>query len=384
MNPLDLVILALVAVAAAGGWRIGFVARVTSWVGLALGLVLAVLLLGPLLGALADAEAATLLLVSAGVIFVGTFGGQALGFALSARIGRPQGRARTADRFAGAVAGLGGTVALVWLLVPVVADTPGWPAETAPQSAIARAVHDHLPPPPDAVRVLGGLIGDDVPRVFDDLRPTPDLGPPPPETGIPPEVGQDVAASVVKVEGVACGQVQDGSGVVVGPGEVVTNAHVVAGEAATEVVAVDGRRLAATVVSFDPGRDLAVLSVPELGAPALELVDAPDAQQGGVFGFPGGGELRVAPFRVERTITAVGRDIYDGARTERQVLELAADLAPGDSGAALIDPAGDVVGIAFAIAPDRPTVAYALTDDEVRAVLAERAASAISTGPCLS
>ena len=63
---------------------------------------------------------------------------------------------------------------------------------------------------------------------------------------------------------------------------------------------------------------------------------------------------------------------------------LASDLAPGDSGAAMIDTQGSVVGIAFAVAPDKPGVAYALALDEVRAVLAGDLSSEVDTGDCLA
>ena len=89
-----------------------------------------------------------------------------------------------------------------------------------------------------------------------------------------------------------------------------------------------------------------------------------------MFGHPGGGALEVSPFQVAEQITASGRDIYDRSGTEREVLVLAAALAPGDSGSALIDPAGSVVGVAFAVAPDEPGVAYALAVSELEAVLA--------------
>ena len=100
----------------------------------------------------------------------------------------------------------------------------------------------------------------------------------------------------------------------------------------------------------------------------------------------GGRALEASPFTVDRRIRAVGRDIYGETRTERDVLVLAADLEPGDSGSPLVEPDGDVVGVAFAIAPDRPGVAYALTPAEVRAVLDEVPASPrpAATGPCLT
>jgi S1-C subfamily serine protease len=65
------------------------------------------------------------------------------------------------------------------------------------------------------------------------------------------------------------------------------------------------------------------------------------------------------------------------------VLILASDLAPGDSGAALVNPKGAVVGVAFAIAPDRPGTAYALDVVELQAALAAPRAGKVSTGGCL-
>jgi S1-C subfamily serine protease len=384
VNLLDLLLVGLLVAGVVGGYRLGFVTRVTSWIGLVAGLVLAVALVDPIVSSFDDATSTTLLLVAAGIVFVGAFGGQALGLAIGNRY-RPvrAGTVRRTDRFAGAAIGAVGVLALIWLLVPVIAATPGWPAELAPRSVIARAVHDALPEPPDAVQALQALVGDDLPRVFDDLRPTPDVGPPPASSGLTQEVTDAVVPSVVKVEGEACGRIQDGSGFVVAPGLVVTNAHVVAGEERSDVLTSSGERLPGVAVAFDPDRDLAVLSVAGLEAPGLPLADAAAGDIGGVFGFPGGGDLRIAPFSVVREIRALGRDIYDDGRTEREVLELASDLAPGDSGSALVAPDGTVVGVAFAIAPDRPDVAYALTVDELETVLAGDLTSAVSTGPCI-
>ncbi len=62
------------------------------------------------------------------------------------------------------------------------------------------------------------------------------------------------------------------------------------------------------------------------------------------------------------------------------------ELAFGDGGhavGALVDAAGAVVGVAFAIAPDDPNVAYALTTDELAAVLATDLATQDDAGPCI-
>jgi S1-C subfamily serine protease len=189
----------------------------------------------------------------------------------------------------------------------------------------------------------------------------------------------------VKVVGEACGRIQEGTGFVARPGLVVTNAHVVSGESRTTLERSDGQRVDAIVVAFDPARDLAVLSAPALDRPALPLGSAQPGVLGAVYGHPGGGPLKASPFRVDRRIRAVGRDIYGSSRTERDVLVLAADLEPGDSGSALVARGGRVAGVAFAIAPDRPGVAYALTPAEVRDVLDTVPAtrSPVPTGQCL-
>ncbi len=77
--------------------------------------------------------------------------------------------------------------------------------------------------------------------------------------------------------------------------------------------------------------------------------------------------LRAAPARIAEEIDARGTDIYRTTPTSRDVFVLAAQLAPGDSGAPLVDQFGRVVGVAFAIDPGRDGTAYALTTAELRA-----------------
>src|SRR5690606_37339938 len=152
------------------------------------------------------------------------------------------------------------------------ADTPGWPAEQARSSAIGGGLADAFPDPPDTVLAVQGLVGDDqFPQVFDSLRRTPDLRPPPPETGLSDDLNQQIVQSVVKVEGIACQRQIDGSGFVVAPDTVVTNAHVVAGEPETTVVRSDGTTVEARVVVYDVDRDLAVLRAPGLDRPPLPI-----------------------------------------------------------------------------------------------------------------
>lgn len=372
--------------AAFGGYRLGLLARVTSWIGMALGTVAGALALPPILRSIENGSDSQLLFVTMGVLLGCAFLGQALGLWVGGRmhLALPGASVRSVDRGAGAAAGAMGVLVGLWLLLPLMADVPGWFAIQARTSKVAAWVDERFPPAPDTMATLRRLVGgDQFPRVFDALQPAPDLGPPPEASGIPQAVQDAVVPSTVKVEGIACRRIQEGSGFVVAPGLVVTNAHVVAGEDETLVQRSDGSEVRATVVAFDPRRDLAVLSAPDLNRPALGRVDVEEGAIGAVFGHPGGGPLRVAPFQVGRTVEATGTDIYDQERTERKVLILSSSLAPGDSGAALIDPQGRVVGVAFAIAPDKPGVAYALDIEELEAVLAGDLGHAVDTGPCL-
>jgi S1-C subfamily serine protease len=385
MNLLDAIIVVVAIMAAVGGYRLGFVTRVVSWIGMGVGLAVAIKVLPAVLDRFRGADQLVLLALTLAVVFAGAFTGQAIGFVIGNRL-RPRsegGSVRRIDGAAGAVAGVLGVVVLVWLLLPVLAGASGYPSELATGSRVAQELDDHLPDAPDSIQALRSLFGEDnFPAVFDALSPTPDLGPPPVETGISAETGARVARSVVKVEGIACRQVQDGTGWVAGEDLVVTNAHVVAGERETEVIRDDGSRADATVVAFDPDRDLAVLRVPGLDRDPLAIAPSSAESAGGVYGHPGGGPLRIAPFAVSRRINAVGRDIYGTGVTTRDVLELRASLRPGDSGSALVSPAGTVVGVAFAIAPDRADVAYALATDELQAVLSGDLVRAVDTGPC--
>ncbi len=126
-----------------------------------------------------------------------------------------------------------------------------------------------------------------------------------------------------------------------------------------------------------------MLRVPGLNRTPLAISDGDQGAAGGVFGHPGGAPLRIAPFVVGEEVEAVGADIYDRAETRRDVLILASALRPGDSGAALVDGNGAVVGVAFAIAPDEPEVAYALDTSELNEALQNDLATPVGTGPCL-
>ena len=388
MNQLDLIVVVMVLAAGVGGWRLGFLARVFSWFGLALGVFLGSRLLPSVLHAISSNDAGYRAAIAVLVLLGGAFAGQALGLMAGLRIHRvlPLGPIRLIDRSVGAALGSVGVMLSFWLFVlPWLVDLPGWPAQQARSSAVAQALDKYAPSPPDRFKALRRLIGDrNFPEVFDKLAPAPESGPPPAETGFAAGVQERVAASTDKIEGEACHRIQEGSGFAAAADLVATNAHVVAGVRSPVVIRPDGRHIPATLVFFDSDRDLALLRVTGLNQTPLPIATAHTGDRGAVFGHPGGQDpLRVAPARVSQEVTARGRDLYDAHRTDRDVFVLAAGLHPGDSGAAFTNLSGQVVGVAFAIAPDQPDTAYALTSKELNAALAgPRIAQ--SSGPCLS
>jgi S1-C subfamily serine protease len=254
---------------------------------------------------------------------------------------------------------------------------------------VARWVARSLPNPPTALEVLHRLFGGDTaPQVFSALQAAGAVGPPPAFSSLSGAVTGAVEQATVKVEGQACDEIVDGSGFAVATDLIVTNAHVVAGEqrGQTYVLLPSGARKSATVVLFDPERDLALLSVPGLGETPLPVGTAHAGQAGAVFGHPNGqNQLAVQPVAIDQEINAVGLDLYDKHNTSRDVFVLAANLAHGDSGAPLVSTSGAAVGVVFAIAADQSGTAYALTSTELNADLAApRTNGGTTTGPCLT
>ncbi len=387
LNVFDLLILGVVASAAVGGYRLGFVARVMSWVGLAAGVLAGAWLAPRALAWFPGGDAQTRLLIALAVFLFLTTAGASIGGVVGSGVRRllPPGTGlRQADRAAGAILGGVGAAVFVWLLVPALAEVPGTVSMLARNSTIAQGI-DRYAPEPQALQDLRRQVAEvNFPQVFSRLGPSPTAGPPPGEVAIPAALRTRVAASTVKVTGTACGRVLSGSGFAPSPDTIVTNAHVVAGVSKPSVIRPDGRRLPAIVEVFDPRRDLAVLRVNGLGEDALPVGAGSEGDQGAVFGHPNGqDELAVIPARIETELTAQGMDLYGSAQTRREIFILAAALVPGDSGGALVDTSGQVVGVAFAVAPDKPSTSYALTSTELRAVLAVGRHGTVGSGPCL-
>ena len=386
MNGLDLILIVLAAFAAYGGWRLGFLRRLSGWIGAALGLAAAIVILPELVERMSLQSDLSVVLVSTALLVLLASLGQGIGAAIGARLRAEvdSSAARQLDAAGGLLLGIVGVAVLAWLVVPVMADAEGWPSASTRGSTLAALVDEHLPdPPPQIARLEQQLVGGDFPQLFTGLRRAPDITDAPTGSTVSQEVLDTAARSVVRIRSEACGRVQSGSGFVVADGIVATNAHVVAGSDVLELDTPDGARAGGQVVAFDPAVDLALVAT-DLDRPALPVAEPAEGDQGLVMGFPGGGPFAPSPFAIGELLDARGYDIYDRATVDRQILALASALEPGDSGSAVLRAAGSVGGVAVAVAPDRPEVAYALAIDELRQLLGRGATGRVSTGACTS
>jgi S1-C subfamily serine protease len=164
-----------------------------------------------------------------------------------------------------------------------------------------------------------------------------------------------------------------GSGVVISPdGLLLTNSHVVRGAARVAVLAPDGRRFDARLLGEDAATDLAVLRA-EAAAPlpAAELGDSAVLRVGQVA-IAIGNPLGFANTVTAGIVSALGRALpgRDGLPIE-DLIQTDAALNPGNSGGALADSAGRVVGIATAVITGAQGLCFAVAADTARLVLSQ-------------
>ena len=188
-----------------------------------------------------------------------------------------------------------------------------------------------------------------------------------------PETVEDVAPSVVTifVEGVQ-GE-GSGSGVIWDDqGRIVTNNHVVEGAGDVEVAFANGTRVEAEILGTDERTDLAVVDVERDGLPAARFAEA----------LPRVGELAIAmgsPLGLENTVSAgivsaLHRDLPSGGTTPALIdlIQTDAAISPGNSGGALVDADGVVMGINVAYIPPEAravSIGFAIPSPVVRDVV---------------
>lgn len=368
MNLVDAILVALAMGAIVHGIALGAAVQVISFGGLVSGLALSVAA-APHVQTLASDSTTRVVLVVATLVLV-----PAMTTAVARVLGVRAWLLVQHTKLGAVDAGVGAVIAAVaalltaWLIASMLARLPDPTLTTEiQQSRILRTIDSVMPAPPAIFARIGRLLNPlGFPDVFAQLEPTPPGGL---TVAAPPLVRAALArdgASVLKIEGSGCGGILEGSGLVVAPDLVLTNAHVVAGISHPFVVEGQTRR-PATAVLFDPKLDVAVLRADGLRATALTVTtsSAPRGTSAVVIGYPGGGPLTAVGAAVLTRNDAVGRDIYGRSLTTRTIYQLRAVVRPGNSGGPLVLSDGTVVGVVFARSSSNPDVGYALTSDEV-------------------
>ena len=346
MSTADWVVIGVVVVAALYGLATGLVRGALSLAGFALGAYVGARVAPALLS---DGSPYAPLVALAGAVFGGALlHGLAglLGGVLRTTLSAVPGL-RTLDSIAGLLLGAAAGVVLCWAVGAVLLYLPGQAdmRRAVQRSEILSALNGAFPPE----RLLETLERVDPIGVF--AGPPAIVAPPDSRLARDPDV-LAASKSVVRVTGIACGLGVEGSGWIVRPGLVVTNAHVVAGIGTPRVDRRDGiTSRPATVVAFDERNDVAVLRVPGLGGPPLRVAE-PDRSTGVVLvGYPGNGPLTLTPGRLGGTRQLISRNAYGRGPVTRAITTIRGVIEPGSSGGPGIDAGGRVRTTVFARQP---------------------------------
>jgi S1-C subfamily serine protease len=384
---IDLVILVIAFFVAIAGWRAGAVGSLLAFVGVVLGLV-AGMLLAPYLVVHVTGDRARLfvsLFLVLGLVVIGEIAGVVLGRAMRAAI-RHRGL-RSVDSLIGMSLQVMAVLVAAYLLASLLTASSTQPKMSAAVrgSRVLTQVDEVAPGWLQSVpgRLKGLLDTSGFPEVLPGFMPI----------AIPDAALADdpvVAAtrpSVVKIRGVAqgCQKILEGTGFVVAPNRVMSNAHVVAG-ADSVSVETGSEKYDGSVVSYDPDADISILDVPNLPVQPLAFAEnpAPPGTDAVVLGYPGGGDFVATPARVRETIELNGPDIYKTTTILREVYTIRGTVRQGNSGGPMINRGGKVLGVVFGAAVDDADTGFVLTGNEVGRQLAKIGnTERVATGPCV-
>ncbi len=388
-NLVDLILLALIAYSIVRGVKTGAAIQLGAYGGFWVGLIVGALG-APTFGRLFSPGLARTI-----VSLVIVFGTASIVAGLGRYLGATASKSLKHIRLGSVDSVLGGGISAValmlgvWIFAAVAVNSPfmSLSSEVA-SSRVVGLIDNVMPPAPSVFARLDALIGSaGFPSVFASLPPA--LAGPVnlPNSQVVQNTAAKIEASTVKIEGVGCGNILEGSGFVIAPGLVVTNAHVVAGIANPVVIDSTGDH-PAKAIWFNPKFDLAVLSAPGVNDPALKI-DPSEVSRGTeavVLGYPEGGPLTIGSAGVMAAFEARGRDIYNQGLTIRLVYQLEAIVRPGNSGGPLVDTQnGEVIGVVFSRSTTNSHVGFALASPGVLSQIKQAEASHgyVSTGACV-
>jgi S1-C subfamily serine protease len=389
VNWVDLLIIGLMLLAAVHGLRLGALVQLLTFGGFWLGMLLGTLVWVRAWSFIHDATERAVITVAAVLITAVALGvlGRVVGSYSNLTLRRHH--LGHIDSALGVVVAVFAVLLSAWLVASVISSPNSrftWLSSAVARSDILHSVDRILPQVPSVFTDLQNYLNDQgFPQVFSTLtEPTPGAVPTPTDAATR-ALANPAIFSTVKILGAACGNEQEGSGFVVGHGLVATNAHVVAGEATTDIV-LGGASYRATVVLFDPSFDLAILRTTAPLGPILTIDPGQVARgtQAAILGYPEDGPLTIGSAGVSAEITASGKDIYNQGAVTRGVYALDANVRPGNSGGPVVAAGGEVIGVVFSRSTVYDNVGYALTSPGVLARVQEAASrtAAVSTRNC--
>ena len=391
MNWVDLLVVVLALLAAASGWRQGVAVALLAFTGVLLGAVVGVRLAPTFVGLVDGAGPRIAVGVSTVVLLIAV--GETCGVLIGRAIrGTMHVKAiRAVDSVLGAIVQAAAVLVAAWLLaVPLASSGDATLAGAVRGSAVLSEVNTVLPARAQRLPSEFGALLDTsgLPNVLGPFGRTPITDVQAPDTAQQSSaVAQRSRASVLKVRAAApsCSRGLEGTGFVIAPERVMTNAHVVAGSNKVAVETAKGQ-LPAAVVLFDPQTDLAILDVPQLSAPVLSFAARPatTGESATVLGYPLDGPYTATPARLRSEISLRGPNIYNDQTVVRDVYTVRAQVRSGNSGGPMIDPDGFVLGVVFGAAVDSTDTGFALTAKEVgdEAAAAPGLTRAVDAGVC--
>ncbi|POX45255.1 serine protease [Streptomyces sp. Ru71] len=372
MDLLDIVLLLVILAYAGSGYRRGLVAGCVSLAGFVGGAAVGVWIL-PWVMDLVTPGTTGATVTAVFTVLLPAVAGHELAGRLALRLRREldRGPLRVADGVGGAAANALAVLIVAWVAASVLGASSS-PVLTSAirDSRLLGAVQQAMPDTTPAwfSRATSALTEAGFPQVFNPFENESTAQVPRPTGDSVTAAATDAAQrSTVKIEGASGTQGREGSGFVYAPRHVMTNAHVVAGIDRPSVrVGGVGRSYDARVVLFDPERDVAVLYVPELGAPVLRFDDgAHRGEPAVVAGYPQDGDLDLQAATVANRVRATGRNIYNDATVTREIYSIRSTVRPGNSGGPLLTTDGRVFGVVFARSTSDDETGYVLTAAEV-------------------
>ena len=290
------------------------------------------------------------------------------------------------ESWLGGLLGCAAMLIVVWLLAVVVGRMPfAGLSNSANDALIVQKLDETLPPVPAIFARLDMLIDPNAqPKVFKGHQPRPALI----SRGLSLElamVANDKSDSVVRLTGFGCGGIVTGTGFVVAPNLIATNAHVVAG-VKRPIIKSEYESYVGEPVVFNAGADVAILRTKGFKAQPFEISDTllqPKSRLA-MVGYPNG-NFTVREAEVISLDDILVSNIYGIGDFGRKVYYFRADVRDGNSGGPIIGSDGKVAGMVFARVDGKSGAGYALISDKLTPLIsqAKKTNRKVSTGACL-